>query len=125
MPQLHQFWDTIQSQLAHKGFYTTKIRGMRMRLLELQDNNKEAKKFKLKRLSKSWKNSEKMFYYQDLLYVLKIFCSKLINRQYDNLFINYFDIEKTQNLIARKYFWPTIQKDMEAYIKGCNICLAL
>ncbi len=43
LPQLCQFWDTFQSELADKSPYTVIIWGMRMRLPELQDNDKEAK----------------------------------------------------------------------------------
>ena len=35
-----------------------------------------------------------------------------------------FEIDKTQELIARKYYWPTLRQDVETYVKGCNICLA-
>ena len=66
-----------------------------MRLLELQDDAKAAKKLRSKRLLESWKNIEKVFYYQSLLYVPKIICSKLINKYYDNLLASHFGIEKT------------------------------
>lgn len=26
--------------------------------------------------------------------------------------------------MARKYYWPTLRHDVEAYVKGCDICLA-
>ncbi len=44
LPQLCQFWDTIQGELANKGSYTASIGGMKMRLPELQDDDKEAMK---------------------------------------------------------------------------------
>ena len=33
-------------------------------------------------------------------------------------------MKKTWELIAKKYYWPLLQQDIEAYVKGCNICLA-
>ena len=36
----------------------------------------------------------------------------------------HFEIDKTQELIARKYYWPTLRQDVEAYVKGCDVCLA-
>ena len=27
--------------------------------------------------------------------------------------------------MIRKYYWPILQKDVEAYIKDYNVCLAL
>ncbi len=63
LPQLRQFWDTIWSKLANKGSYTASIEGMRMRLLELQDDNKEAKKLRSKRLPEDWEDIEQVLYY--------------------------------------------------------------
>ena len=37
----------------------------------------------------------------------------------------HFDINKTRELIGRKYYWPSLRKDVEPYIKGCDVCLAL
>ena len=50
LPQFRQFWDTIQSKLADKNPYTASIGDMKMRLPELQDDNKEAEKPRSKRL---------------------------------------------------------------------------
>ncbi len=51
LPQLCQFWDTIWNKLADKGPYTASIGGMRMRLPELQDDDKKALKLRSKGLS--------------------------------------------------------------------------
>ncbi len=50
LPQLRQFWDTLQNKLAAEGPYTTSIKGLRMRLLELQDDNKEVMKLRSEEL---------------------------------------------------------------------------
>ena len=105
LPQLCQFWDTIQSKLAGKDFYTASIGGMRMRLPKLQDDNKEIKILRSKRLSESWKDIEQVLYFQKFSYVSKVIRSELISRHYNNLFASYFGIEKTQELIARQYYW--------------------
>ncbi len=62
-PQLRQFWDTIQDKLANKGPYIASIGDMRMRFLELQDDDKEAKKLRSERLPEGWKDIEKVLYY--------------------------------------------------------------
>ncbi len=64
-----------------------------------------------------------MLYYQGLSYVPKVIRSELISRHHDDPLVGYFGIEKTRELIARKYYWPTLQRDVKAYIKGCDICL--
>ncbi len=124
LPQLCQFLDTIQSELADEGPYIASIGGMRMRLPELQDDNKEAMKLRSEGLSEGWEDIEQVLFYQSLLYVRKVICSELISRYHDNLLSSHFGIEKTCELIAKKYYWPTLQRDVEAYVKGCDICLA-
>ncbi len=68
---------------------------------------------------------EEMFYYQDLSYIAKLICSVLINRPHDNPWADHFGIEKTQELIVRKYYWQTLQREVEAYLDRYNIYVAL
>ena len=123
--QLCQFWDTIWSKLADKGPYVASIKGMRMRLPELQDNDKEAMKLRSERLPEGWKNIEQVFYYQGFPYVPKIIRSELISRHNNDPLAGHFGIEKTCKLVAKKYYWPTLQQNVKAYFKGCDVCLAL
>lgn len=101
------------------------IRDMKMRLLKLQDNDKEGKKLRSKKLPEGQKDIEEVFYYQNILYVSNVICSKLISRHYNNPLVDNFDIEKSWELIARKYYQLVLRQDVEVYIKGCNVCLAL
>ncbi len=95
-----------------------------MRLPELQDDDKEAKTLRSKQvLPEGWEDIKQVFHYQGLPYVPKVIRSELINRHYDDPFAGHFGTEKTRELIARKYYWPTLQQDIEAYVKGCNVCL--
>ena len=97
---------------------------MRIRLSELQDDEKEAKKLRSKGLPEGWKDIKQVFYYQGLLYIPKVICSKLISRHHNNTLIGHFSIKKTWELIVRKYYWPTLRQDIKAYVKGCDFCLA-
>lgn len=65
-----------------------------MRFAELQDNDKEAKKFRSEELLEEWEDIEEMLHYKDFLYVLKIICSELISRHYNNFLTSHFDIQK-------------------------------
>lgn len=49
---------------------------------------------------------------------------EIINKHYNNLLTSYFRIKKIRKLVAKKYFEPTLRKDMKGYIKGCDMCLA-
>ncbi len=104
LSQLRQFWDTFWDKLAHEGPYSLSIGGMRMRLLKLQDDNKEAKELRLEGLPEGWKDIEEVLYYQSLPYVPKVIRSELISKHHNNPLAGPFDIQKTQELIARKYY---------------------
>ena len=49
---------------------------------------------------------------------------ELISQYHNNPLAGHFGINKTQELITRKYYWPTLRQDVKAYVKGCNVCLA-
>ncbi len=66
-----------------------------------------------------------MLHHQGQLYVSEIVKTELISRYHDNLLAGYFGIDKTRELIARKYYWPTLRRNIEAYVTGYDICLAL
>ena len=68
---------------------------MRMRLPELQDDDKEAKTLRSEGLSEGWKDIEQVLHFQGLPYVPKVICSELISRHHDNPLAGHFGIEKT------------------------------
>ncbi len=94
-----------------------------MSLSELQDDDKEAMNLRSKGLPEGWEEIEQVRHYQSLSYVPKVIRPELRSRHHDDPLAGYFGIEKTCELIARKYYWPTLWQDVEAYVKGCDICL--
>lgn len=50
---------------------------------------------------------------------------KVINQNYNNFLVSYFSVNKTKKLISQKYYWLSLKKNFETYIKGCNVCLSL
>ena len=65
-----------------------------------------------------------MLHYQDRPYLLKIIRIDIISRYYDNPLTGHFEVEKTKELVVRKYYWPTLQADIDVYVKGCDVHLA-
>ncbi len=61
--QLRQFWDTIWNELADKGSYTASIGDMRMKLFELQDDDKEAMKLRSEELPECQVDIEQVLHY--------------------------------------------------------------
>ena len=59
LPQLSQFWDSVRSKLADKSPYTVSIGGIKMKLLKLQDDDKETKELRSDQvLPKGWEDIE-------------------------------------------------------------------
>ena len=65
-----------------------------------------------------------MLYYQGLFFVPKAIWIELMSRHHNNPLAGHFDIEKTYKLSAQKYYWLTFCHNNEAYVNGCDICLA-
>ena len=49
--------------------------------------------------------------------------TELISRHHNNKLASHFDIEKTRELVAQKYYLPTLRHDVEDYLKGCDVCM--
>ena len=124
LPRLHQFWDTFRTELANKNPYKASIGGMRLRLLELQESDKESGKIRVEGLD-GYEEIDGVLYYQGLPFVPEIIQTELISWHHDNPLASHFGINKTKNLISGTYYWPSLRKDVEAYVKGCNVCLGL
>ena len=54
----------------------------------------------------------------------EIIRTELISRHHDDLPASHFVIEKTQELVARKYYRETLRYNVKVYIRGCDVCLA-
>ena len=74
---------------------------MKLRLVELQVEDNQTQKIKVKKLRRNWKNSDGILHHQGLFYVPKIIKTELITRHYDNPLVSHFGIEKMQERVAR------------------------
>ena len=59
-----------------------------------------------------------MFYVFDDAAVKK----KLIRKHHDNSLSEHFEVQKTLNLIQKKYFWLACAEQIKTYVQTCNIC---
>ena len=53
----------------------------------------------------------------------KIVRSELISKQHNDPLAGHFGIDKTQELISQKYDWPSLRRDVETCVRGCDGCL--
>ena len=95
---------------------------MRLRLQELQETDSEAQVLQSK---EGYKEVKGVLHHQGLLFVPKTLWIELISRHHNDLLAGHLGIKKTCELLARKYFWPSLQHNVETYVKGCDVCLAL
>ena len=95
---------------------------MRLRLQGLQETDSEAQELRTK---DGYQDIDEVLHHQGLFFVPKAIWIKFISRHHDDPLAGRFGIEKTYELLARKYFWPSLQHNIKAYVKGCNVCLAL
>ena len=98
---------------------------MKLRLAELQESDEEAQKLRAtEELQEGWTDIDGVLHHQGLPFVPEIIRTELISRHHDDPLAGHFGIDKTRELIGRKYYWPSLRKDVEAYVKGCDVCLA-
>lgn len=96
---------------------------MRLRLQELQETSYKAQK--LKQQIEDYKEIDGVLHPQSLFFVAKAIRTEIISCHHDNILAGYFNIKKTCELVARKYYWLIFCDNVEAYVEGSDVCLAL
>ena len=97
---------------------------MRPRLVELHVKNILVRKIRAEKLGGNWKDSNKILHYQGLSYIFEIIRTKLISKHNNNALAGHFSIKKTQELVAKKYYWEIIRHDVEVYVRESDVFLA-
>ena len=105
LPHLRQFWETFRTELADEEPYKASIGGMRLRLAELQESDDEARKLRAtEELQEGWTDIDGVLHHQGLPFVPEIIRTELISRHHDDPLAGHFGIDKTRELIGRKYY---------------------
>ena len=98
---------------------------MNLQFPELQDNDKEAKILRAEGLPEGWKEVKRVLQYRGLSYIPEIIRSEVISCHHNDPLAGHCGIDKTRELVGRKYYWPSLRRDVESYVRGCDVCLAL
>ena len=99
---------------------------MSLKLPKLQKLNKEVRSIRAKReLQNGYAEIDRVLHYQGLSFIPEIIQTEIISQHHDNPLAGHFGVNKTRELIGRKYYWPSLRKNVESYVKGCNVCLGL
>lgn len=81
----------------------------------MQEEDQFVKEMQSKQgLKEGWKEAkDNILNHQGLPCLPEIIQTKIINRHYNNFLADQFGIEKTQELITRKYYKPILKADIE------------
>ena len=132
-PKVKKFWSHISNSLHQESPYAI-IYIVIAYLLELQQEDPMARTVQKKlatlnvnvysgQLGKPWSKVERMLHYDGKPYIPETLQADLLERNHDNLLAGHFGVEKTLELLSRKYYWPKMRADVEKYVYGCNICM--
>ncbi len=89
----------------------------------LQAEDHEAQRIREQGLKKGWEEIEEVLHHQGPPYVPEMVRTELISRHHDDPLAGHFRIDKTQELITQKSYWPTLCHNVEAYVTGYDVCL--
>ena len=72
----------------------------------------------------NWEQRDSMLYHKNLLYIPKDekIHETIIQQNHNHPLTGHPRIKRTRDLILAKYYWPTLQKDVEKYVAGCDKC---
>ena len=114
----------LQAKLNNGGPYKASIGAIHLKLQELQETDSEAQKIRATQLQEGWDKVDGVLQYRGLSYVPEIIRLEVIICHHNDSLAEHFGIDKTQELIGWKYYWPSLRKNVGAYVWGCNMCLA-
>ena len=103
-PQLCKFWTNLQAKLADEHLYRASIRGMSLKLPELQESDKEVQCIRTAEPQDEYKEIDGVLHYQRLSFVPEVIQTKIINRHHNNPLAGHFGVDKTRELISWKYY---------------------
>ena len=77
---------------------------MRLKLSELQESDDETRRIRAEGLKNDYEGVDGILYHQGLSFVPEAIQIELISRHHDDPLIGHFGIDKTKNLVGRKYY---------------------
>ena len=88
----------------------------------LQQSDNEAPKIRVEGLKSDYEEVDRLLHHQALFFVLEAI---LIGRHHDDPLARHIGIDKTRELDGRKYYRPSLKRNVKSYVRVCDICLAL
>ena len=94
------------------------------RITSLQNKLERFAKEGLDKKESHWTRKDGLIKWKDLTYVpndAKL-REDVIIANHDHPIAGHPGTKRTRDLIMSEYYWPSLKKDIEAYVKGCDTC---
>ena len=100
------------------------LNSMETRIEKVQYQTESYVREGIKRENSPWTMVNGVIMWKELLYVPKNekIREEIIIQNHNHPLAGHPGIQRTRDLIMTKYYWPSIRKDVERYIKGCDAC---
>jgi hypothetical protein len=70
-----------------------------------------------------WNIENDLLRWKNKWYILsKLFKREFLKQNHDDSYVDYFEHERTFDLLKRKYFWNNMNKNVKEYVDFCSIC---
>jgi hypothetical protein len=78
----------------------------------------------IKEEKKPWTMKDGLIHWETQIYIpdQPQLREKVIQQSHDHPTAGHPGIKKTKDLVKQWYYWPTMNKDVEKYVEGCDIC---
>ncbi len=70
-------------------------------------------------------NFTELLYYKNKIYILsdKVIKNELIKLHHNDVLTEHYKVNKTINLLFKKYYWVNITNDVQEYVALCTVYL--
>lgn len=72
----------------------------------------------------AWNKVKRVLNHHGFPFVPEVIPTELMIWDHEDPLGSHFGIDKTWELISRKYYWPSLCHDFEEYVRGSDVCLA-
>jgi hypothetical protein len=75
------------------------------------------------RICRNWRLDDDFLCFKNAWYVFADLMRRLLFKQnHDDFHANHFDVERTLELLKRKYYWSAMNQDVKKYVNACFTC---
>jgi len=72
--------------------------------------------------NKDFSFTDDILYFKNRIYLPKKLTNSVMEKYHSSVAAGHFSSAKTEELIKRFYYWPNMTKDVEKFIRSCDIC---